>query len=136
MAANSEPVMARPSIPSSPAIAAAVVAWSPVIIRTWIPASWHSPMATLASGRGGSTMPTIARSVSSCTWSMSSPPEVSTLGSRSRCATTMTRSPAFAIWSLAAEARCRLSSVIGTRLPSGLRMVVARAMRTSGAPLT
>ena len=136
MAANSVPVTARPSMPSSPAIAAAVVAWSPVIIRTRIPASWHSAIATLASGRGGSTMPTIASSVSSCTWSMRSPPAVSTLGSRSRCATTMTRSPALAIWSLASRARCRLSSVIGTTAPSGFRSVVARAMRTSGAPLT
>ncbi len=127
---------ARPSIPSSRAIAAAVVAWSPVIIRTWIPAEWHSAIATLASGRGGSTMPTIASRVSSCTWSIRSPPDVITVGSRSRCATTMTRSPASAIWSLATTARCRLSSVIGTRLPSGFRIVVARAMRTSGAPLT
>ena len=34
-------------------------------------------------------------------------------GSKSRCATTITRSPALAIWSLASRARCRLSSVIG-----------------------
>ena len=65
--------MARPSMPSSPAIAAAVVAWSPVIIRTRIPASRHSAIAALASGRGGSTMPTIASRVRSWTWSMRSP---------------------------------------------------------------
>ena len=67
IAANSVPVMARPSMPSSPAMAAAVVAWSPVIIRTRMPASWHSAIAALASGRGGSTMPTIASSVRSWT---------------------------------------------------------------------
>ena len=37
-AANSAPVIARPSMPSSRAIASAVTAWSPVIIRTWMPA--------------------------------------------------------------------------------------------------
>ena len=73
MAANAVPVMARPSMPSSPAIAAAVEAWSPVIIRTRIPASRHSAIAALASGRGGSTMPTMASSVRSCTWSIRSP---------------------------------------------------------------
>ena len=38
-AANSVPGSARPSMPSCAAIAAAVVAWSPVIMRTRIPAS-------------------------------------------------------------------------------------------------
>ena len=57
MAANSAPVIARPVMPSWPAIAAAVVAWSPVIIRTRMPASWHSAIASRASLRGGSTMP-------------------------------------------------------------------------------
>ena len=123
-------------MPSSPAIAAAVVAWSPVIIRTRIPASRHSAIAVLASGRGGSTMPTMASRVSSwtCVDEVAAGPEHA--GSRSRWATTMTRSPAFAIWSLASRARCRLSSVIGTRVPSGFRIVVARAISTSGAPLT
>ena len=35
---NSAPVIAAPVMPSSRAIAAAVTAWSPVIIRTWMPA--------------------------------------------------------------------------------------------------
>ena len=35
--ANSAPVIARPSMPSLRAIASAVTAWSPVIIRTWMP---------------------------------------------------------------------------------------------------
>ena len=67
MAANSAPVSARPSMPSCPAIAAAVVAWSPVIIRTRMPASWQSAIASLASLRGGSTMPMSASSSRSLT---------------------------------------------------------------------
>ena len=67
IAANSAPVIARPGMPSWPAIAAAVVAWSPVIIRTRMPASWHSAMASFASLRGGSTMPIRASSSSSST---------------------------------------------------------------------
>ena len=117
-------------------MAAAVVAWSPVIIRTRMPASWHSAIAALASGRGGSTMPTIASRVRSVTWPIRSPSGWKVAGSKSRCATTITRSPALAIRSLASRARCRLSSVTGTRLPSGSRIVVPRAIRTSGAPLT
>ena len=42
MASRSAPVTTRPSIPSSAAIAPAVEAWSPVIIFTAMPASWHS----------------------------------------------------------------------------------------------
>ena len=62
MAANSAPVSARPSMPSWPAMAAAVVAWSPVIMRTRMPASLQRAMASLASLRGGSTIPTSASS--------------------------------------------------------------------------
>ena len=49
-------------------MAAAVTAWSPVIMRTSMPALWHLAMASLASARGGSTMPTIAMIVRSCIW--------------------------------------------------------------------
>ena len=121
IAANSVPVRALPSIPSSRAIAPAVTAWSPVIIRTRIPASWHSAMAALASGRGGSTIPTIARRVRSVTWLRRSPSGRKVAGSKSFWATTITRSPELAIASLTSSARCRLSSVTGTRLPSGAR---------------
>ncbi|MEZ4715952.1 MAG: hypothetical protein R2851_07670 [Caldilineaceae bacterium] len=38
MAANSAPVSAVPVMPSSRPMAAAVTAWSPVIMRTWMPA--------------------------------------------------------------------------------------------------
>ena len=111
MAANSAPVMARPSIPSSFPIAAAVVAWSPVIMRTRMPALLHSAIAAFASGLGGSTMPTIASSVRSWTRLRRSPPGSNVAGSKSRWATTMTRSPAAAMRSLASRARWRLSSV-------------------------
>ena len=83
-------------------------------------------MAAFASGRGGSTMPTIASSVRSVTSPIRSPPPPAraaskVAGSRSRWATTMTRSPEFAILSLASSARCRFSSVTGTVVPSGDR---------------
>ena len=65
IAANSAPVIARPVMPSWRAIASAVTAWSPVIIRTWMPAAWAIAMAAFASARGGSTMPTRASSVRS-----------------------------------------------------------------------
>ena len=64
MAANSAPVMARPVMPRFFAIAAAVTAWSPVIMRTWIPAECAIAIASFAVGRGGSTMPTSASAVS------------------------------------------------------------------------
>ena len=67
MAANSAPVIARPVMPSWRAIASAVTAWSPVIMRTWMPAAWAIAIAAFASARGGSTMPTRASSVRSLT---------------------------------------------------------------------
>ena len=121
MAANSAPVMARPWIPSSAAIAPAVVAWSPVIIRTRIPASLHSAMAALASERGGSTIPAMANKVRSVTRPSRSPPGSNEAGSRSRWATTITRSPPLAMRSLAWVASERFWSVTGTREPSGSR---------------
>jgi hypothetical protein len=51
-------------MPSSFAMAAAVTAWSPVIMRTRIPASRAIAIADFAVGRGGSTMPTSASTVS------------------------------------------------------------------------
>ena len=118
IAANAVPVIARPSMPSSAAIAPAVVAWSPVIIRTRIPASWHSAIAAFASDLGGSTIPTIASSVRPCTRPSRSPSGENDAGSRSRCATTMTRWPAAAIRSFASFARLRFASVTGTSAPS------------------
>ena len=66
-AAKSAPVIARPVIPSFPAMAAAVTAWSPVIMRIWMPAERALAIEALASGRGGSTMPTNASMVRSLT---------------------------------------------------------------------
>ena len=48
----------------SGAIAAAVTAWSPVIMRTCKPASWAVAIAAFAVGRGGSTIPTSESAVS------------------------------------------------------------------------
>ena len=84
MAANCAPVSAVPSMPSSWPIAAAVTAWSPVIMRTWMPALWHLAMASFASARGGSTMPTMARRVRSCTRSIRLALGSKVAGSKSR----------------------------------------------------
>src|SRR4029453_14744699 len=111
MAANSAPVMARPSMPSSPAMAAAVAAWSPVIIRTRMPAVRHSAIAARASDLGASTIPTMANKVRSVTSPSRSPPGSKLLGSTSRWATTITRSPEAAMRSLASVARWRLAWV-------------------------
>ena len=46
----------RWSSPSSVAMADAVVAWSPVIILTSMPAAWQAAMAEVAEARGGSSM--------------------------------------------------------------------------------
>ena len=66
-----------------------------------------------ASGRGGSTMPTIASSVRSLTSASSSPLGSKVAGSKSRRATTITRSPALAMRSFSSSASWRFSSVIG-----------------------
>ena len=52
--------------PISRPIASAVPAWSPVIILTLMPAVWQSAIASIASGRGGSTMPHTPRNSRSC----------------------------------------------------------------------
>ncbi|KAK2961258.1 hypothetical protein BLNAU_3704 [Blattamonas nauphoetae] len=51
------------SSPSKPPIAAAVFAWSPVIITTLMEAAWQRSMATFDSARGGSKIPTTPSSV-------------------------------------------------------------------------
>ena len=57
-AANSDPSIAVPGMPSCFAMAAPVVTSSPVTIRTRIWARWASRTAALDSSRGGSTMAT------------------------------------------------------------------------------
>ena len=93
IARNSAPVIARPSMPSWCAIASAVTAWSPVIIRTWIPAACACAMAALAAGRGGSTMPTMARSVSPSMGGSRSAFGSNVAGSKSFWPVAMTRRP-------------------------------------------
>ncbi len=93
IAAHSAPVIARPTIPSLRAIASAVTAWSPVIIRTSIPALWASAIAAFACGRGGSTMPTSAISVSPSISGSRSAFGSNVAGSKSLRATASTRRP-------------------------------------------
>ena len=72
-------------------------------------------------------MPTIASSVRSWTWLRRSPPGSNVAGSKSRWATTMTRSPAAAMRSFASRARWRFSSVTGCERP--VRVPVRPAAR-------
>ena len=90
---NSAPVIARPRIPRSLAIASAVTAWSPVIMRTWMPALWASAIDTLAAGRGGSTMPTRASSVMPSSSGSMSALASKVFGSKSLRPVAMTRRP-------------------------------------------
>ena len=129
------PESARPSIPSCPAIAAAVVTWSPVIIRARIPASLQRAIASFASLRGGSTIATRASSVRSFTCARRSPPASNEAGSKSFEATASTRSPSLASRSFSAVTRS-MPSAAGTVVPSGPRICDERASRTSGAPFT
>ena len=111
-AANSAPVRARPVMPSSLPMAAAVTAWSPVIMRTSMPALWHLAMAALASARGGSTMPTIAMMVRSCIWLIRSADGSKPSTSKSRRATTITRWPDWPMRSFSATAAARWSTLM------------------------
>lgn len=65
---SSRPVMALPAlpIPSILPILIAVCGWSPVIIFTRIPACRQSPIAVIASGRGGSIIPAIPSKITPC----------------------------------------------------------------------
>ena len=136
ISSNSAPVIARPSIPSSRAIAAAVTAWSPVIIRTFIPAAVAVAIATLAVGRGGSTMPVSESAVSSCISSSRSPLALNDSGWKSRRAVARTRRPCSPRRSFSARYRSRRSSFSSTGFRSASSTLVARASTWSGAPLT
>ena len=135
-AANSVPVSARPSIPSWAAIAAAVVAWSPVIMRARIPASLQRAIASFASLRGGSTMrdERQQRQVLDLVEQRHRRGRTRR-GSMSREATASTRSPSPARRSFSARTRSRPPSA-GTVEPSTSRICDERASSTSGAPLT
>ena len=60
MACSSLPLIAPGPSPSVSPMAWAVTAWSPVIMRTSMPAPSATSTASFASGRSGSMMPTIA----------------------------------------------------------------------------
>ena len=136
--ANSAPEIARPSMPSSPAIASAVTAWSPVIMRTWMPAACAVAIAAFAAGRGGSTMPTSASSVRpsiSCSRSA--------VGSKVGGVEVLARGRHHAQALLRRAARsppgsASLNVVVGRRpsSASGPGATSARASSWSGAPLT
>ena len=80
MRSSSAPVIARPSRPSSEAIAAAVSGWSPVIILTVMPACLHWAIAAFASALGGSTSPTSPTKVRSATQAERSPDALNASG--------------------------------------------------------
>ena len=102
-------------------MAAAVVAWSPVIIRTRMPASLHSAIASLASLRGGSTMPIRARNSRSWTSGEQVAAGSNDAGSKSRRATASTRRPSPASRSFSASTRSRSSAASGADDPSASR---------------
>ncbi len=117
-AAISVPVTggACPTMPSSRPIAAAVAAWSPVIILTAMPARWQVSMASTTSSRGGSIRPTSPSSRRSWSSGASTAPP-------GRSATARTRSPSAAYRSRTAYAA---AATPGSTCAS----------RTSGAPFT
>ena len=124
-------------MPSWRAIASAVTAWSPVIIRTWMPAAWAIAIASLASDRGGSTMPTRARSVRSLTSGSRSAALASNVAaSKSRVAGRQDSQ------ALRAEPLVLLEEAVlelarpGTLPPVPSSPSFARAKSWSGAPLT
>ena len=132
-ASSSLPVTARPSLlmPISRAMALAVPAWSPVIITTRMPACRQLRIASIASGRGGSMMPTRPRkTMSACTSSMA---RVSVPSSASRRAAASTRSPSAPRLSIRSSQKSRSS---GTTEPSASSWCVLQSSSRSGAPLS
>ena len=112
-------------------MAAAVTAWSPVIIFTRMPARRHRAIASRASGRGGSTRPT--RPTSSRSWSASASAAPWDTGYGTvRLAAASTRRPRLARASWAALIAACASASSG--VPSG--PVLQRASTASGAPFT
>ena len=119
-------------MPSSRAIATAVSIWSPVIITTRMPASWHLSTAALTSGRMGSIMP--VRPIKVRPFSMASAEVSSGSASQSRFAQASTRSARSAMRLFSAMISSRSFCIMG-RTPSGVRRLVQRARISSGAPL-
>ena len=137
MAWNSAPVIALPGMPSSLAMAAAVTAWSPVIIRTRIPAACAVSIADFAVGRGGSTIPTRASMVRPPRSGSRSADGSNPSGSKSLRPVASTRRPCLPRRSFSSMYRCLNASSAGTiDRSSGSGRDPARASSWSGAPLT
>jgi len=118
-------------------MACAVTAWSPLIMRTSMPAMSAVATAALACGRSGSMMPTMPTKPRSSARDIGSSVMAGTSASVStRAAKASTRRPFAPISSLAASV-APLAPDIGTwDPPSGPRAWLQRASTTSGAPLT
>ena len=132
---SSVPVITPGPRPSSSAIARAVTVWSPVIIRTSMPAPRATWTASLASVRSGSMIPTSAtmtRSVTAFIGSASA--AVMPASSRSRAANASTRSPRSDSLRLAARISSRTAAT-GTTSPCH-SAYPQRCRTTSGAPFT
>ena len=106
-------------MPSWRAIASAVTAWSPVIIRTWMPAAWAIAMAALRLGprrvddADERQQRQVVRSAAAGRASGSN-----VAGSKSRCAVAMTRRPCAPSRSF--SARYGVADLVdGTSSPSG-----------------
>ena len=115
---SSAPVMAwlaSVMMPSSLAMATAVSLWSPVIMTGRMPASRHSTMAGLTSGRTGSIMPVRPRKHRSCSRKAGS--LLAGFSAQSRLAAARTRRAWSAMFLLAARISARLASVMGSTLP-------------------
>ena len=115
----------------------AVTAWSPVIIRTSMPAASAIVTALLASARSGSMMPVSPTKDRSWVSDIgSSVTAASSSGVTSRAANASTRRPFSPIRTLAASMSARAWSM-GTCAPlSGPPACEQRAITTSGAPFT
>ncbi len=131
---SSAPVTASPSRPRARAIAAAVARWSPVIIFTEIPALLQSSMASRASARGGSIIPTRPTNVRSVTSLVSSCFGSKSAARRSRVATARTRSPPAARRSFSFLTPCREPSSRG-RAPSARENGAASFQQDPGRAL-
>ena len=132
---SSVPVITPGPRPSSSAIARAVMVWSPVIIRTSIPAASAVWTASLASVRSGSTIPTSATKTRSVTAAIGSASAADiAASSMSLAANASTRSPRSDSLRLAARISSR-TVPIGTCWPCH-RARSQRSRTTSGAPLT
>mmetsp|Transcript_3790 Transcript_3790/g.11235 ORF Transcript_3790/g.11235 Transcript_3790/m.11235 type:complete len:456 (-) Transcript_3790:1056-2423(-) len=134
-------------MPSSPPIAAAVSRESPVIMNTRTPAALHLRMASFASGRGGSRMPTTPQRVnedSSASWfaapskKSASPPRYSAAGPgrSARVARARHRRGRDAMAVTRASRSARAAAVKGITDPSGRSTETHRRITESGAPLT